>query len=109
MQALLAIVTTVAGLHGFVTKGPTMPVCRVGVPCTAPAQVTLLFRNTRTARTFRTRSTPKGAYRIILAPGSYTVTTVERIGIGRGLTPRAVHVRTHHNDRLDFTIDTGIR
>ena len=108
MQALLAIVTTVAGLHGFVTKGPTMPVCRVGVPCTAPAQVTLLFRNTRTARTFRTRSTPKGA----TASSSHRVPTPSPPSNGSGSPrpPPARRPRPHaHVDRLDFTIDTGIR
>ena len=29
---------TCDGLHGYVKRGPTMPVCRVGVPCTAPAR-----------------------------------------------------------------------
>jgi hypothetical protein len=84
-----------------------MPVCRVGQPCSAPAQVTLLFR--RAGHTYRTRSTPKGAYRITLAPGYYTVSTVERIGITRNIRPDAVHVRRAYNDKLDFSIDTGIR
>ena len=109
MRELLAIAAAVSGFHGFVEKGPTMPVCRVGEPCTAPAQVTLVFRNMRTAHTFRIRSDPRGAYRILLAPGYYTVTTIERIGLARNIRPRAVHVRTAHVDRLDFSIDTGIR
>jgi len=109
MRELLAIVLVASGFHGFVGKGPTLPVCRAGEPCTAPAQVTLVFRNARTARTFRTRSDPRGAYRILLAPGYYTVTTVERIGLTRNIRPSAVHVRAAHVDRLDFSIDTGIR
>jgi hypothetical protein len=109
VRALLAIAVTVSGLHGVVHKGPTMPVCRVGEPCTAPAQVTLVFRNTRTARTFRTRSNRQGRYRITLAAGYYAVTTAERIGITRNIRPHAVHVRRSHDDRIDFAIDTGIR
>ena len=109
MREFLAIVAAVSGFHGFVEKGPTIPVCRAGQPCSAPAQVTLVFRNMRTARTFRTRSDTQGAYRILLAPGYYTVTTIERIGLARNIRPRAVHVRTAHVDRLDFSIDTGIR
>jgi hypothetical protein len=109
MRELLAIVAVVSGFHGFVEKGPTVPVCRAGQPCTAPAQVTLVFRNMRTARTFRVRSNALGAYRILLSPGYYTVTTAERIGLSRNIRPKAVHVRTAHVDRLDFSIDTGIR
>jgi hypothetical protein len=110
MRELLAIVAAaVSGFHGFVEKGPTLPVCRAGEPCTAPAQVTLVFRSMRTARTFRVRSNAQGAYRILLVPGYYSVTTVERIGLTRNIRPRAVHVRTAHVDRLDFSIDTGIR
>jgi hypothetical protein len=104
---VLAVVIAVSGLQGVVTKGPTAPVCRVGQPCSAPARVTLVFR--RGGRTFRTRSAADGRYRITLAPGYYTVTTVERIGIGRNIRPHAVHVRRAHVDRLDFSIDTGIR
>ena len=107
MGALVAAVILLSGLHGIVTKGPTMPVCRVGQPCSAPAQVTLLFR--RAGHTYRTRSTAAGSYRITLAPGYYTVSTVERIGITPNIRPHAVHVRAAHVDRLDFSIDTGIR
>jgi hypothetical protein len=107
MGSLVAVAILLSGLHGTVTKGPTMPVCRVGESCSAPAQVTLLFH--RAGRTYRTRSAPNGAYRITLPPGYYAVSTVERIGITRNIRPHAVHVRRGHNDRLDFTIDTGIR
>jgi hypothetical protein len=107
MAVLLAAVALVSGLQGVVTKGPTTPVCRQGEPCSAPVQVTLVFH--RAGQTFRTRSAPNGRYRVLLRPGYYTVTTIERIGIGRVVTPRAVHVRKAHVDRLDFAIDTGIR
>jgi hypothetical protein len=109
VRALLAIAVSVSGLHGVVHMGPTMPVCRVGEPCTAPVQVTLVFRNMHTARALRTRSNRQGGYRIALGAGYYTVTTVERIGITRNIRPRAVHVRRGHDDRIDFSIDTGIR
>jgi hypothetical protein len=107
MGSLVALAVLLSGFHGIVTKGPTVPVCRAGEPCSAPAQVTLLFR--RAGHTYRTRSSPTGAYRITLAPGYYTVSTVERIGILRNIRPHAVHVRRAHDDRLDFSIDTGIR
>jgi hypothetical protein len=107
VAALFAAVAIATGLQGIVTKGPTTPVCRQGEPCSAPAQVTLLFH--RGAHTYRTRSGPGGRYRILLVPGYYTVTTLQRIGIGRNIRPQAVHVRRAHMDRLDFSIDTGIR
>ena len=107
MPVVLAALALVSGFHGVVTKGPTMPVCRQGQPCTAPVRVTLLFR--RAGHTYRTRSGRDGRYRILLAPGYYTVTTLERVGIDRNIRPRAVHVRRAHVDRLDFSIDTGIR
>jgi hypothetical protein len=107
MHALAVIAIVLSGLHGTVVKGPTQPVCRVGQPCSAPAQVTLIFR--RGTRTYRARSTPAGVYRITLPAGYYTVTTAERIGIVRNIRPQRIHVRAGYNDKLDFRIDTGIR
>jgi hypothetical protein len=107
MQLLATIAILASGLHGTVTKGPTAPVCRVGHPCSAPAQVTLLFR--RAARIYRARTTTTGVYRVTLPAGYYTVTTVERIGVIRNIRPQRIHVRAGHVDKLDFQIDTGIR
>ncbi len=120
MLVFLAIFATAAsGLQGVVHRGPTRPVCRPGEPCTQPAQVTLLFRrgvfrhgtlvSATGAPAVRARSGTKGHYRILLAPGYYTVTTAERVGIARNVKPGAVHVRLGHVDNLDFSIDTGIR
>jgi hypothetical protein len=109
VRALLAIAVTASGLHGVVQKGPTTPVCYTGAQCTAPAEVTLIFRNTRTARAFKAHSNRQGRYRIALAAGYYRVTITERIGITGNIRPHAVHVRRGHDDRLDFSIDTGIR
>jgi hypothetical protein len=106
--AMLAIL--VSGLHGTVTRGPVTPVCRQGQPCRGPVQVTLLFRRTGpTPHTYRARSTATGVYRIALPAGYYTVTTAEKIGIGRHIRPQRVHVRVGHEDMLNFVIDTGIR
>lgn len=110
MHLLIAAVIAVSGLQGVVTKAPTTPVCRAGRPCTAPAQVTLLFhRSLPTARTYRTRSGTDGRYRIVLPPGIYTVSTAERIGITRNIRPLRIRVRAGHVDRLNFSIDTGMR
>jgi hypothetical protein len=116
LLATAALLTGVAsattrpnGLYGTVRKGPTSPVCRVGSPCDAPAQVTLVFSKAgkQAARIRSTKAT--GSYRIGLASGYYTVTTVEKVGIGRDIRPRSVHVRRGHWDKLNFFIDTGIR
>jgi hypothetical protein len=107
MHVLAVLAIALSGLHGTVTKGPTGPVCRQGQPCTAPAQLTLVFR--RGTRSIRVRTSTAGRYRVVLAPGYYTVTTVERIGIVPSIRPRRVHVRSGHVDRLDFFVDTGIR
>ena len=107
MHVLAALAILVSGLQGIVTKGPTSPVCRQSEPCNAPAQVTLLFQ--RAGRTTRVRSTAAGRYRAILTPGYYTVRTSERIGITPNIRPMRVHVRAGHVDRLNFSIDTGIR
>jgi hypothetical protein len=95
------------GLWGVVRKGPTTPVCRADVPCDAPAQVTLVFRRGVTV-VARGRSDPDGRYRISIPPGYYAVRTQPKIGFG-AIRPLNVHVRAGHFDRLDFSIDTGIR
>jgi hypothetical protein len=97
-----------SGVYGIVKRGPIAPVCKIGATCDAPAEVTLVF--SRLGRDVgRTRSGADGRYRIALAPGYYTVRTVERIGISQKIRPANVHVRQAHFDRLDFAIDTGIR
>ncbi len=107
--------STGSGLYGTVTKGPITPVCRQGVPCDAPAQVTLVFSRSRTTRgggTFawkRARSDRNGRYRIALPPGFYEVRSTVKIGMGRLPRPHAVHVRAGHWDRIDLFFDTGIR
>jgi hypothetical protein len=84
-------------------------VCRAGSPCDGPAQVTLFFwkAGKQVARVRSTKAT--GAYRIGLAPGSYMVTTAEKVGINSNLRPRTAHVRRDRWDKLNFFIDTGIR
>lgn len=109
--------TTGSGLFGVVKKGPITPVCQVGVPCDAPAQVTLTFSsgssspNQTNAITIRVRlhTDKHGRYRVTLPAGFYTVSTGRPSKIGRPIKPHAVHVRAGHWDRINFFIDTGIR
>jgi hypothetical protein len=102
-----AVSLLVGTLHGHVMRGPIAPVCRVGVPCEAPAkQATLYF--TRLGRTVTAVTDAHGYYRIRLAGGMYAVRT-KRQTIGRGLEPRSVRVVSGSDKRADFHIDTGIR
>jgi hypothetical protein len=108
MIAFVSAVSLLLGtLHGHVVRGPIAPVCRVGVPCEAPAaHATLYF--TRLGRTVSTVTDAKGYYRIRLERGIYTVKT-RRQSIGRGLEPRTVRFVAGRDRRADFHIDTGIR
>ena len=94
-------------LHGTVVRGPTTPVCRVGVPCDGPApNVTLIFTRAGVAKT--TRTDQQGTYRIELLAGTYTVRTSSK-PFGQTPRPANVKVRSNHSDKIDFAIDTGIR
>ena len=108
MVAFVSAVSLLLGtLHGQVMRGPTTPVCRVGVPCDAPAKNTTLYF-TRLGRTVSTVTDAHGYYRIRLKGGVYAVKT-KRQAIGKGLTPRSVRVVAGSDKRADFHIDTGIR
>ncbi len=108
MLALVSAVSLLLGmLHGQVMRGPIAPVCRVGVPCEAPAAHTTVYF-TRLGKTVTTVTDAKGYYRIRLAAGLYSVKT-RRQSIGRGLEPRTVRVVAGRDKRADFHIDTGIR
>jgi hypothetical protein len=96
-----------SGLFGTVTRGPITPVCRIGVPCDAPApHLMLTFTRAGVAKTARTDQ--HGAYRIDLQAGTYTVRTNSK-PFGQIPRPANVHVRSHDPDKIDFAIDTGIR
>ncbi len=96
-----------SGLYGTVMRGPITPVCMVGVPCDAPAaNVTLTFSRAGFAR--ETQTDERGAYRIGLPPGIYSVHTNSK-PFGQTPRPARIRVRAGHSDRIVFMIDTGIR
>ena len=99
---------TASGLRGRVMRGPTMPVCRVGVPCTEPAPGVKLFfsRSGKVAATAITNK--KGWYRVTLRPGRYAVRTNKK-GPQAMPQPRAATVPTSTVRRRDFMLDTGLR
>jgi hypothetical protein len=108
MIAFVSAISLLVGtLHGQVMRGPIAPVCRVGVPCEAPAaHTTIVF--TRFGRTASTATNANGYYWIRLKAGVYAVKT-KRQSIGRGLEPRTMRVLGGRDRRADFHIDTGIR
>ena len=108
MIAFVSAVSLLVGsVHGTVVRGPTMPVCRTGMSCSAPAKhVTLFF--TRNGSTRSTKTDDRGRYRLRLTAGVYAVRTDQR-PFGTMPTPRTVRVRAGLDRRVDFQIDTGIR
>jgi len=108
LVALVSAVALLTGtLHGTVMRGPIAPVCRLGIPCDAPAkQITLSF--TRNGSTQSTKTDDRGRYSIRLAAGVYAVKTNQR-PFGLVPQPRAARVRGGVSTRVDFAIDTGIR
>ena len=99
---------TATGLSGRVMRGPTMPVCRVGVPCDEPARgVKLLFY--RSGKLVAQSTTnQKGRYRIGLRSGAYSVRT-NRPAFEKVPQPSRVTVAKDRFKTVNFHIDTGIR
>ena len=109
MRTLLAVLAAVSGLHGTVSRGPITPVCRVGVPCSAPAVGAVLVFSRRGQAVARVRTGVGGRYSVHLEPGYYTVAISPVPHIGFGLRPTRVHVAAGVDAHLDFSVDTGIR
>lgn len=98
------------GLYGVVRRGPTVPVCHVGVPCSAPVANANLIFSADDQDIARTRSASDGSYRVELAPGVYSVRADPAIGFPkRGPRPSLVHVTDEGVTHIDFWFDTGIR
>jgi hypothetical protein len=104
VAVLLSTLALSSGVHGIVTRGPIMPVCKVGEPCSAPApDVVLTF--VRGDRRFSVRTDGTGHYRIALPAGAYLVRARGTLG----LRPASVVVPADRNVLRNFSIDTGIR
>jgi hypothetical protein len=101
-----ALALLLGSLHGTVTRGPITPVCRVGVPCNGPAKhEALVFSGV--GKVWSTSTDAKGRYRIVLAPGVYSVSTAKKYG--RAYRPSKVRVVSNRDRRVDLFLDTGIR
>jgi hypothetical protein len=105
VTAVAFLAALLNGLYGVVTRGPTTPVCQVGVPCSAPyGHSTLVF--SRTGITQRVTTDAKGKYRIGLAPGRWSLRVKDA---HFGWRPTAVWVPKGRYAKLNVFVDTGIR
>jgi Carboxypeptidase regulatory-like domain len=99
---------TTSGIFGNVTAGPTCPVEMEGSPC-PPAVWTGQVRATDgSGRTFATRTDERGNFSLSLNPGTYEVVAVSDGGPSFG-EPRPIVVVAGPAQRVDLTVDTGIR
>lgn len=96
-------------VDGLVLRGPTQPVCAVGVPCDAPFSAGFTVRRAGLP-VLRFHSDGEGRFTIHLAPGDYTVVpdadapVLDPARQAQPLTvPRADSVS------VVLTFDTGIR
>ena len=96
------------GLEGMVRLGPIQPVCRVGEPCDAPLRAAFqVWQQQRLVTGFQSDST--GHYRVLLAPGVYTVVADSGAPIWPPRQARDVTVGSVGLTHLDLAFDTGIR
>jgi hypothetical protein len=97
-----------AGIFGTVTAGPTCPVERQGSPCPPGVWTGEVEATAADGRTFGTETDDRGNYSLSLAPGTYQVVAVTSGGPPFG-KPTSVAVSSGPSQRVDLTVDTGIR
>ena len=96
------------GLEGMVRRGPIQPVCRVGEPCDAPFSAAFeVWQQQQLVTKFRSDST--GHYRVLLAPGAYTIVADSGAPIWPARQAHDVTVGSVGLTHLDLDFDTGIR
>ena len=97
-----------SGIRGTVIKSPTSPVCKEGVPCSAPAAGITLVALRGGVRVATARTSAVGRYRFVLRPGTYAVRLLRVPTLG-GLSPRTVRVAQGRFTVVNLVVDTGIR
>jgi hypothetical protein len=96
------------GLEGTVLRGPIQPVCRIGEPCDAPFSAAFqVWQQQHLVARFHSDST--GHYRVLLAPGAYTVMADSGAPIWPARQAHDVTVGPVGVTRVDLNFDTGIR
>lgn len=99
--------TVGSGLHGLV-KVP-VGVCLEGTACNGGASDIVLAFSTEGRAVKRVTSNDTGHYRIMLRPGTYTVTAPLMESPRVRIFPKTVRVVKGSYRRVDFLVDTGVR
>lgn len=97
-----------ATLSGVITEGPTSPLSQAGTPSDAPvANHVVQARNAGGKTIASTKTNDQGKYTLHLAPGSYSLVLVPKVGLADP-TNNTVQVKPGVNT-LNLSVDTGIR
>jgi hypothetical protein len=100
--------STDAGIFGTVSAGPTCPVETQGSPCPPELWTGEVTATDANGHVFRTTTDDHGSYSLSLTPGTYQVVPVTSGGPPFG-KPTSVVVIAGAVQRVDLTVDTGIR
>ena len=108
----LRAASTSTGVGGWATGGPTCPVERPGDPACAPRMVdgaVLVVRDADGTETAQFTTDGSGLFRIVLAPGDYTLEASPVEGFMGTPGPQPFTVSAGAEAWLDVPYDTGIR
>ncbi len=97
-----------SGIFGTVTAGPTCPVERMDSPCPPGVWTGEVRATDGSGHDVTTTTDERGNYSMMLVPGTYEVAAVT--GDGPPIAkPTSVVVVEGPRQRVDLTVDTGIR
>jgi hypothetical protein len=97
------------GIDGTVRAGPTCPVERAGSPC-PPRVWTGTVRASTSGASYEAVTDAQGRFAMDLPPGTYEIVAVTDGGPPTGVpTIVTVHEGEGPSQRVDLTVDTGIR
>jgi len=100
--------TATSGIFGTVTAGPTCPVERTDSPCPPGVWTGEVRATDGGGNQVTTATDERGNYSMALEPGTYEVAAVT--GDGPSIAkPTSVVVVAGPLQRVDLTVDTGIR
>ena len=97
-----------SNVRGSVVRGPVAPVCRVGIPCSAPVPGLPLVFLASGVEIAHVKTDDTGHFTLSLAPGTYQVKTTRRLALA-GPVPRTFRVLRGQVTRLRLLLDTEIR
>lgn len=109
--------TSLSGIYGTATFGPTCPVQRIGELCEKPYQGTIVIgknilipsKPDRFEEKTRFQTNSDGSFRVNLPPGDY-VAKAPGVGFDRfNFSKISAHVEENKFSKIDILFDTGIR